>query len=47
MSTPQWWSFAATMLTLSQFHRGEYTVKEVKDHLQSKGQVVRPFEADI
>ncbi|KAJ4341426.1 Histidine biosynthesis bifunctional protein hisB [Didymella glomerata] len=29
------------------FHRGEYTVKDVKDHLQSKGQVVRPFEADI
>ncbi|KAF2845439.1 imidazole glycerol phosphate synthase-like protein hisHF [Plenodomus tracheiphilus IPT5] len=29
------------------FHRGEYTVKQVKDHLQEKGQVVRPFEADI
>ncbi|KAJ4984705.1 imidazole glycerol phosphate synthase hisHF [Stagonosporopsis vannaccii] len=29
------------------FHRGEYTVKDVKDHLQQKGQVVRPFEADI
>ncbi|KAF9696525.1 hypothetical protein EKO04_005415 [Ascochyta lentis] len=29
------------------FHRGEYTVKDVKDHLQEKGQVVRPFEADI
>ncbi|KAL5117000.1 Histidine biosynthesis bifunctional protein hisB [Pleosporales sp. CAS-2024a] len=29
------------------FHRGEYTVKQVKDHLQQKGQVVRPFEADI
>jgi glutamine amidotransferase/cyclase len=29
------------------FHRGEYTVKQVKDHLQERGQVVRPFEADI
>jgi glutamine amidotransferase/cyclase len=29
------------------FHRGEYTVKQVKDHLQEKGQVVRPFEDDI
>ncbi|USP80020.1 uncharacterized protein yc1106_07294 [Curvularia clavata] len=29
------------------FHRGEYTVKQVKDHLQEKGQIVRPFEADI
>ncbi|OAL45093.1 imidazole glycerol phosphate synthase-like protein hisHF [Pyrenochaeta sp. DS3sAY3a] len=29
------------------FHRGEYTVKQVKDHLQDRGQVVRPFESDI
>ncbi|EOA85026.1 Histidine biosynthesis bifunctional protein hisB [Exserohilum turcicum] len=29
------------------FHRGEYTVKQVKDHLQAKGQLVRPFEGDI
>ncbi|KAH7410349.1 hypothetical protein DE146DRAFT_644635 [Phaeosphaeria sp. MPI-PUGE-AT-0046c] len=29
------------------FHRGEYTVKQVKDHLQEKGLVVRPFEQDI
>jgi glutamine amidotransferase/cyclase len=29
------------------FHRGEYTVKQVKDHLQEKGQIVRPFEEDI
>jgi glutamine amidotransferase/cyclase len=29
------------------FHRGEYTVKQVKDHLQEKGLVVRPFEKDI
>ncbi|CBY01856.1 similar to imidazole glycerol phosphate synthase hisHF [Plenodomus lingam JN3] len=29
------------------FHRGEYTVKQVKDHLQEKGQIVRPFEADV
>lgn len=29
------------------FHRGEYTVKDVKDFLQEKGQVVRPFEAEI
>lgn len=30
-----------------QFHRGEYTVKQVKDYLQEKGQIVRPFEKDI
>ncbi|KAF2134594.1 imidazole glycerol phosphate synthase-like protein hisHF [Dothidotthia symphoricarpi CBS 119687] len=29
------------------FHRGEYTVKQVKDWLQDKGQIVRPFEADV
>jgi glutamine amidotransferase/cyclase len=29
------------------FHRGEYTVKQVKDHLEEKGQLVRPFEDDI
>ncbi|RAR03209.1 imidazole glycerol phosphate synthase hishf [Stemphylium lycopersici] len=29
------------------FHRGEYTVKQVKDHLQEKGQAVRPFEDEI
>lgn len=29
------------------FHRGEYTVKQVKDHLQEKGLVVRPFERDV
>jgi glutamine amidotransferase/cyclase len=29
------------------FHRGEYTVKQVKDYLQQKGQIVRPFEKDI
>jgi glutamine amidotransferase/cyclase len=29
------------------FHRGEYTVKQVKDYLQEKGQVVRPFEDEI
>lgn len=29
------------------FHRGEYTVKQVKDHLQENGLVVRPFERDI
>ncbi|KAF1916280.1 hypothetical protein BDU57DRAFT_516287 [Ampelomyces quisqualis] len=29
------------------FHRGEYTVKQVKNHLQSKGLVVRPFEDEI
>jgi glutamine amidotransferase/cyclase len=28
------------------FHRGEYTVKQVKDHLQEKGLLVRPFEND-
>jgi glutamine amidotransferase/cyclase len=29
------------------FHRGEYTVKQVKDHLAEKGLVVRLFEEDI
>jgi len=43
--------FAQTLtdaaLGAGMFHRGEYTVKQVKDHLQSKGQVVRPFEDEI
>jgi glutamine amidotransferase/cyclase len=30
-----------------QFHRGEYTVKQVKDYLQSEGLLVRQFEGDI
>ncbi|KAF6825611.1 imidazoleglycerol phosphate synthase [Colletotrichum plurivorum] len=29
------------------FHRGEYTVKDVKDYLAGKGLKVRQFEADI
>ncbi|KAI9782665.1 MAG: Histidine biosynthesis bifunctional protein hisB [Peltula sp. TS41687] len=29
------------------FHRGEYTVKQVKEHLQEKGLMVREFEADL
>ncbi|PON28293.1 imidazole glycerol phosphate synthase hisHF [Trichoderma gamsii] len=29
------------------FHRGEYTVKQVKDFLQEKGLVVRQFEGDL
>ncbi|KAF4122805.1 imidazole glycerol-phosphate synthase [Geosmithia morbida] len=29
------------------FHRGEYTVKQVKDHLQEKSLVVRQFEGDL
>lgn len=29
------------------FHRGEYTVKQVKDFLQEKGLVVRQFEEDL
>lgn len=29
------------------FHRGEYTVKQVKDYLQEKGQLVRQFEGDL
>ncbi|KAH8171298.1 histidine biosynthesis protein [Sarocladium implicatum] len=28
------------------FHRGEYTVRQVKDYLQGKGLLVRQFEAD-
>ncbi|ORY01057.1 hypothetical protein BCR34DRAFT_494202 [Clohesyomyces aquaticus] len=29
------------------FHRGEYTVKQVKEHLQEQGQLVRRFEEAI
>jgi len=29
------------------FHRGEYTVKQVKDYLKEKGLVVRQFEGDL
>ncbi|CAI7639156.1 unnamed protein product [Penicillium glandicola] len=29
------------------FHRGEYTVTQVKDHLQTEGFLVRQFEAEI
>ncbi|OJJ35735.1 hypothetical protein ASPWEDRAFT_59963 [Aspergillus wentii DTO 134E9] len=29
------------------FHRGEYTVNEVKEHLKDEGFLVRKFEADI
>ena len=29
------------------FHRGEYTVKQVKDYLQGEGLLVRQFEGDI
>jgi glutamine amidotransferase/cyclase len=29
------------------FHRGEYTVQQVKDYLQEKGLAVRPFEGDL
>jgi len=29
------------------FHRGEYTVKQVKEHLQEKGLMVRKFEDEI
>ncbi|KAH7115276.1 hypothetical protein B0J11DRAFT_540239 [Dendryphion nanum] len=29
------------------FHRGEYTVKQVKEHLQERGQLVRQFEESV
>jgi glutamine amidotransferase/cyclase len=29
------------------FHRGEYTVQQVKDHLGDKGLAVRKFEGDL
>jgi len=29
------------------FHRGEYTVKQVKDFLQEKGLMVRQFESAL
>lgn len=31
----------------SQFHRGEYTVQNVKDDLSSHGFLVREFEAQL
>ncbi|TID22217.1 imidazole glycerol phosphate synthase hisHF [Venturia nashicola] len=34
-------------LAAGMFHRGEYTVRDVKDFLQSTGFLVRQFEADI
>ncbi len=30
-----------------QFHRGEYTVQQVKDFLHEKGLLVRQFEPEI
>lgn len=35
------------VLIVNQFHRGEYTVKQVKDFLQQEGLLVRQFESDI
>lgn len=32
---------------MKQFHRGEYTVSQVKDQLQKDGFLVRQFEAEI
>jgi len=29
------------------FHRGEYTVQQVKDYLGDKGLAVRKFEGDL
>ena len=29
------------------FHRGEYTVKQVKDYLKENGLLVRQFESDL
>lgn len=34
-------------LTRNKFHRGEYSVKDVKDHLSSRGFLIRPFERGI
>jgi len=34
-------------LTQDKFHRGEYSVKDVKDHLSSRGFLIRPFEQAI
>ena len=35
------------MMICRQFHRGEYTVKQVKDRLQEEGFLVRQFEKDL
>lgn len=34
-------------LTVSQFHRGEYTVRDVKDFLTQKGFLIRPYENSL
>ena len=34
-------------LTICQFHRGEYTVRDVKDYLAARGFLVRHFEAEL
>ena len=36
-----------TDTNIIQFHRGEYTVSAVKDHLKSKGLLIRDFETDF
>lgn len=35
------------LLTQNQFHRGEYSVKDIKDHLSQTGFLIRPYEPDI
>ena len=36
-----------SQLIVSQFHRGEYTVKDVKDFLSEKGFLIRPYENSL
>jgi glutamine amidotransferase/cyclase len=35
------------MLTFIKFHRGEYTVSQVKNYLQDDGFLVRQFESEL
>jgi glutamine amidotransferase/cyclase len=35
-----------SQLTRPQFHRGEFTVGQVKEHLRNEGFLVRNFESD-
>jgi glutamine amidotransferase/cyclase len=46
-STPLYNYVVQVLIVVLQFHRGEYTVKQVKDYLQQEELLVRQFEVDI
>jgi glutamine amidotransferase/cyclase len=47
MCTLSLFLFTTAILIEVQFHRGEYTVGEVKQYLEDKGFLVRRFEPDV